>query len=97
MNLLEQGKIDIWEQFISINFLLMSIMHNSYWRYITMNGIKPNFLKDDKMPQSYYATPDPYSNPVPTKINLLEMSRYARKTGKKLSELTKDEVKKFEI
>ena len=62
-----------------------------------MNGIKPNFLKDVKVPSSYYTTPDPYSNPVPTKINLLEMSRYADKTGKKLSELTKDEVKKFEI
>ena len=71
-------------------------MRNSYWRYITMNGIKPNFLKDVKVPQSYYTTPDPYSNPVPTKINLLEMSRYADKTGKKLSELTKEEVKKFE-
>ena len=44
----------------------------------------------------YYATPDPYSNPVPTKINLTEMSRYAQRVGKKLSELTKDEVKMFE-
>ena len=61
-----------------------------------MNGIKPNFLKGVKMPRSYYTKPDPYANPFPTNINLLEMSRYADKTGKKLSELTKEEVKKFE-
>lgn len=62
-----------------------------------MSGTKPNFLKDDNLPQSYYATPNPYSHPVSTRINLLEMSRYAQQTGKKLSELTKEEVKKFEI
>lgn len=61
-----------------------------------MSGIKPNFLEDAELPQSYYAMPDPYSKPVPTKINLLEMSRYAQRVGKKLSELTKDEVKMFE-
>lgn len=60
-----------------------------------MNGTKPNFLKDVKMPRSYYTTPDPYSDPVPTKINLSEMSRYAVERGKKLSELTIEEVKKF--
>ena len=61
-----------------------------------MSGIKPDFLKEENMSQSYYTKPDPYSNPVPTRINLLEMSRYAQKIGKKLSELTKEEVKKFE-
>lgn len=61
-----------------------------------MNGMKPNFLKDNKLPQSYYASPDPYSNPMPTKLKLAEMSRYAKSVGKKMSELTKEEVKKFE-
>ena len=62
-----------------------------------MSGIKPDFLKGENLSHSYYEKSDPYSNPVPTRINLLEMSRYAQRLGKKLSELTKEEVKKFEI
>lgn len=75
----------------------MKIMHRNYWGCIIMSGIKPNFLKGENLSQSYYAKPNPYSNPIPTRINLLEMSRYAQKMGKKLSELTKEELKKFEI
>ena len=60
-----------------------------------MNGMKPKFLQDKIMPQSYYASPNPYENPVPTKLNLRKMSHYAEANGKKISELTQEEVKKF--
>ncbi len=62
-----------------------------------MNGMKPKFLQDKILPQSYYATPDPYANPAPTNLNLGEMSRYAQTNGKKMSELTWEEVEKFRV
>ena len=59
-----------------------------------MNGKKPKFITG-KVPASYYERPNPYVNAPSCKVNLLEMSRYARKIGKKLTELTIDEVKMF--
>lgn len=40
---------------------------------------------------------NPYTNAPSCHINLLELSRYAKKHGKKLVELTLDEIKKFSI
>ena len=56
---------------------------------------KLKFLED--IPPGYYEMPDPYKTaPVyDTPVNLLELSRYARKVGKKLVDLTKDEVERF--
>lgn len=62
-----------------------------------MNGMKPKFLENVNLPQSYYAPLDPYENPVQTKLNLREMSRYAEENGKKIAELTQEEIKKFII
>ena len=55
----------------------------------TMN--KPKFLED--IPPGYYE--DPYKTTPVCKVNLLELSRYARKVDKKLVDLTKDEVERF--
>lgn len=66
-----------------------------------MNGTKtlerPKFLEGVELPNSYYETPDPYNNAPSCNVNLLELSRYARKIGKKLVELTKEEVQQFAI
>ena len=43
-----------------------------------MNGIKPNFLEGNVQP-GYYASPNPYVNAPPCHVNLLELSRYAKK------------------
>lgn len=61
-----------------------------------MNGTKPKFL-NERVGKSYYASPNPYANAESCHVNLLEMSRYAKRTGKKLVELTKEEVGKFAI
>lgn len=50
-----------------------------------MNGMKPKFLENINLPQTYYATPNPYQNPVPTKLNLRRLSQYAQAQGKKNS------------
>ena len=52
---------------------------------------KPKFLED--IPPGYYE--DPYKTTPVCKVNLLELSRYARKVDKKLVDLTKDEVERF--
>ena len=52
---------------------------------------KPKFLED--IPPGYYE--DPYKTAHVCKVNLLELSRYARKVDKKLVDLTKDEVERF--
>lgn len=65
-----------------------------------MNGInvdKPKFLETEKLPESYYETPSPYKNAPSCNVNLLELSRYAKKMGKKIIELTKEEVQQFAI
>ena len=62
-----------------------------------MNGTKPRFLKNSLVNQSYYEQPNPYVNAPSCHVNLLELSRYAKKCGKKLVELTQEEVKKFSI
>ncbi len=62
-----------------------------------MNGMKPKFLEGVKLNEEYYAQPDPYVNAPSCNVNLLELSRYAKKSGKALVDLTKEEVKKFSI
>lgn len=62
-----------------------------------MNGTKPKFLKKAKLSPSYYKKPNPYVNAPSCHVNLLELSRYAKKHGKKLIELTQEEIKKFSI
>ena len=54
-------------------------------------------MKKAVLSKSYYETPNPYVNAPSCHVNLLELSRYAKKCGKKLVELTQEEVKKFSI
>ena len=49
-----------------------------------MNGTKPRFMEN-------------LVNAPSCHVNLLELSRYAKQCGKKLIELTQDEVKRFLI
>ena len=62
-----------------------------------MNGTKPKFMENSIMNESYYKKPNPYVNAPSCHVNLLEMSRYAKRNGKKLVELTREEVKMFSI
>ena len=62
-----------------------------------MNGMQPKFLENRFLPKSYFEQPNPYVNAPSCHVNLLELSRYAKKCGKKLVELTQEEVKKFSI
>ena len=62
-----------------------------------MNGTKPRFMENSVVNQSNYEQPNPYVNVPSCHVNLLELSRYAKKCGKKLAELTQEEVKKFSI
>ena len=58
---------------------------------------KPKFMENLVISPSYYEQPDPYANAPSCHVNLLELSRYAKQCGKKLVELTQEEVKKFSI
>lgn len=81
-----------------INFLLMKQLPTNYWRCTAMNGTnKPLFLQNKKLNETYYNTPNPYINVPSCNVNLLELSRYAKKQKKKLIDLTADEVKMFAI
>ena len=62
-----------------------------------MNGMKPKFMENSVIQQSYDEQPNPYVNAPSCHVNLLELSRYAKKKGKKIVELTQEEVKKFSI
>ena len=62
-----------------------------------MNGTKKNadFLADVRIPFS--AAPDPYRNPPPCKLNLLELARYAEAEGKDVSDLSIEEIAQFKV
>ena len=62
-----------------------------------MNGTKPKFMENLIIAPSYYEQPDPYANAPSCHVNLLELSRYAKRCGKKLVELTQEEVRNFSI
>ena len=62
-----------------------------------MSGMKPNFLKSSQLNPSYYEQPNPYVNAPSCHVNLLELSKYAREKGKKLADLSKEEVNQFLI
>ena len=62
-----------------------------------MSGMKPKFLENSVTNPNYYTRPNPYVNAPSCHVNLLELSRYAKKCGKKLVELTQEEVNKFSI
>ncbi len=62
-----------------------------------MNGTKPKFLENSTTNSSYYEQPNPYMNAPSCHVNLLELLRYAKRCGKKLIELTQEEVKRFTI
>ena len=62
-----------------------------------MNGTKPKFMENLLIAPSYYEQPDPYVNAPSCHVNLLELSRYAKPCGKKLVELTQEEVRNFSI
>lgn len=62
-----------------------------------MNGMKPKFMENRVIAPSYYEQPDPYTNAPSCHVNLLELSRYAKQCGKKLVDLTLEEVKNFSI
>ena len=48
-------------------------------------------------PPEYYTPLDPYDNPPPCRYNLMELTRYARNTGKRIAELTYDEIAQFSV
>lgn len=62
-----------------------------------MSGMKPNFLKESQLTSRYYEQPNPYVNAPSCHVNLLELSRYAKKMKKRLVDLSSEEVNKFAI
>lgn len=53
-------------------------------------------VKSEK-PASYYEPPDPYKNAPSCHVNLLELSRYAKKQGVAIKDLSEEDIKKFKI
>ena len=54
-------------------------------------------MKKAVLSKSYYETPNPYVNAPYCHVNLLELSKYTREKGKKLADLSKEEVNQFLI
>ena len=53
-------------------------------------------VKSEK-PASYYERRDPYKNTPSCHVNLLELSRYAKKQGVAIKDLSEEDIKKFKI
>ncbi len=61
-----------------------------------MNGM-PKFMEGEIPHPDYYKKPDPYKNAPSCHVNLVALSRYARTSHKKLTDLTKEEMRRFII
>lgn len=66
-----------------------------------MNGTErrplPKFLEGEPLPKGYYDPPNPYVSSPSCHVDLPALAKYAKKVGKKLTELTKEEVRRFAI
>ena len=64
-----------------------------------MSGTKavslPRFLEGEPFPAGYFDPPNPYMSAPSCFVDLPALAKYARSVGKKLTELTKEEVSKF--
>jgi hypothetical protein len=56
----------------------------------------PKFLEGEPLPKGYFEAPNPYAAPPTRKVKLGELVKYARDNGKKVFDLTKEEVSMFE-
>lgn len=56
---------------------------------------KSRFFADVRIPFS--AAPDPYRNPPPRKLNLLELAKYAETKGKDVRDLSIEELAQFKF
>lgn len=62
-----------------------------------MNGFKmPAVILADSM-EEYMATPDPYKSAPESKVNILELGRYMRRTGKTIHDMTAEEILQFKV
>ena len=55
----------------------------------------PTFLEGEPLPPGYNDPPNPYMSPPPCYVDLLALSKYAKSIGKKITDLTKEEVQLF--
>ena len=66
-----------------------------------MSGIEiicfPKFLEGELLPLGYLEPPNPYVNPPTRKVDLGALAKYARENGKRIVDLTKEEVAQFEF
>lgn len=84
MTTIEQGCIDIWIDKI------VPCLEDTVTGDIKETVV---FMENQVLTPDYYEQPNPYVNAPSCHVNLLELSKY----GKKLTELTQEEVKKFSI
>lgn len=66
-----------------------------------MNGTErrplPKFLEGEPLPKGYYDPANPYVSSPSCHVDLPALAKYPKKVGKKLTELTKEEVRRFAI
>ena len=57
----------------------------------------PKFLEGEPLPTGYLEPPNPYVNPPTRKVDIGALAKYARENGKRIVDLTKEEVALFEF
>ncbi len=62
-----------------------------------MNGMSENKMVLAESSASYIATPDPYKDAPSMHLDLPNLSRYADSLGKKVMDLSTEEIEKFRI
>ncbi len=60
-----------------------------------LNGNRPRYMEGRELPDTYYDMPDPYREPPKGVVNLLALSKYLAVNGKKVAELSAEEMTQF--
>ena len=55
----------------------------------------PKLLEGEPLPPGYNAPPNPYVSPPPCYVDLPALAKYAKSKGKKITDLSKEEVQRF--
>lgn len=62
-----------------------------------MNGTTVKYWEGRTPAPEYFAPVNPYEEQPACKYNLRELTRYARKVGKRVTELTYEEIARFSV
>ena len=91
----------ILESFVSITLVFLNHRHRRSGRCIVLNGHDkkklPKFLEGESLPEGYYDPVSPYEKHPPCPYNLQELMKFSVTSGRKIEDMSKEELNQFAV